>query len=416
MCGINGILRLVSDGPPVDREALLGTRDAMALRGPDGSGDWISADSGIGLAHNRLAIIELSPAGHQPMGWDDGRFQITFNGEIYNYEELRAGLVQEGVRFQSHSDTEVILALYAKEGASALSRLRGMYTLAIWDQRERSLILARDPYGIKPLYYTTIDGQFRFASQVKALEAVESTTRPVNPGGLVGFLLWGSVPEPHTFREGIHCLPAGHHLEVREGVVGEPRPHYDFTARPAPAEKIDVAAALEDSVRAHLVADVPVAVFLSAGLDSGLIAALAQRNLDQPLTTFTLKFDSFEGTPLDEAPLAAEVAKKLGTRHIERRVVRSDCPDLWPQALAAMDQPTTASTRSSSAASPPSKGSRSCSPAWEATSCSAATPRSATSRAGHAGPGVSEACGGSRRSGPGWLRASRPTSRSSAVC
>jgi asparagine synthase (glutamine-hydrolysing) len=335
MCGINGILRLSEAAPPIDRDELLRTREAMIFRGPDGAGAWVSDDGRMALASRRLAILDLSEAGAQPMASEDGRFRIVLNGEVYNFGELRRELEGDGVRFRSRSDTEVVLALYAREGTAMLSRLRGMYGLAIWDDREKTLLLARDPLGIKPLYFSTEGGCLRFASQVKALERSGAVSLDVDPAGLAGFLLWGSVPEPFTIRRSIQALPAGHHLIVREGRIGAPEPQ-----GPAQIEPLTPAAAVEDSVEAHLVSDVPVAVFLSAGLDSGLIAALACRHLPEPPATFTLRFEGLEGTPLDEAPLAAEVAKRLGTRHVERRMGRGELADLWTGAVAAMDQPS----------------------------------------------------------------------------
>ena len=335
MCGINGILRLADSAPPVDRDELLRTRDAMTARGPDGCGAWIADDGRMGLASRRLAILDLSEAGAQPMTSADGRFRLVMNGEIYNFLELRRELEAQGVSFRSRSDTEVVLTLYAREGVAMLSRLRGMFGLAIWDERERTLLLARDPLGIKPLYVSAAGGSLRFASQVKALERGGAISRETDPAGVAGFLLWGSVPEPFTIRKAVRALPAGHFLLVRDGAPSEPTPF----AVPQ-AEPMDPVAAVEDSVRAHLVSDVPVAVFLSAGLDSSLIAALARRHLPEPPTTFTIRFDALEGTPEDEAPLAAEVARRLGTHHVERRVGRADCADLWQGALAAMDQPS----------------------------------------------------------------------------
>ena len=337
MCGINGILRLTPGAEPVDREELVRTRDQMTARGPDGSGSWISSDGGVGLAHRRLAIIDLSDAGLQPMV--RGRYHIVFNGEIYNYRELRRELSGQGEQFVSHSDTEVVLALFAREGLRMLPRLRGMYAFALWDEVDRKLILARDPYGIKPLYYSIDSNHLRFASQVKALEAGGRIDDAIDPAGLTGFLLWGSVPEPHTLRRGVRCLPAGHYLVVEDGKPGSPRAHHRFDGERETGDG-DIARALEASVRAHLVSDVPVAVFLSSGLDSSLLAALASREVDPPPTTLTLKFDVFEGTPFDEAPLAAEVARALGTRHVERLVRGSDFMDLLPSAQAAMDQPS----------------------------------------------------------------------------
>ncbi len=335
MCGINGILRLSDTAPPLDRDELLRTRDAMAMRGPDGAGAWYSEDGLAALASRRLAILDLSAAGAQPMASEDGRFHAVLNGEIYNFLELRRELEAKGCRFRSRSDTEVILTLYAREGTAMLSRLRGMYGLAIWDGREKALLLARDPLGIKPLYLSTQGGCLRFASQVKALESGGAVSREVDPAGLAGFLLWGSVPEPFTIRREVRALPAGCHLLVREGRIGDPEPH-----PPRSVEPMEPAAAVEDSVRAHLVSDVPVAVFLSAGLDSGLIAALARRHLPEPPTTFTLSFDLLAGTPQDEAPLAAEVARVLGTRHVERRIGHADFASFWGDAIAAMDQPS----------------------------------------------------------------------------
>lgn len=339
MCGINGILRLHDQASPIDRDELIRTRDSMITRGPDAAGEWVSPNGWVGLGHRRLAIIDLSPTGVQPMHWESGRYSIVFNGEIYNYRELRAELERSGACFHSQSDTEVILALYAREGVAMLSRLRGMYALAIWDEQEHRLVLARDPFGIKPLYYAVQNGTLRFASQVKALEASRTISRECDPAGVVGFLLWGSVPEPFTIRRAIRALPAGHHLIVQDGRVGKPQPHHQLGNSSLPSQ-LSVASAFEDTVRAHLVADVPVAIFLSAGLDSSMLTALACRILPEPPLTFTLRFKSFANTPWDEAPVAAKVAHHLGTLHIEQTVERSDFPDLFLRAITAMDQPT----------------------------------------------------------------------------
>jgi asparagine synthase (glutamine-hydrolysing) len=316
------------------------------LRGPDGFGAWVSPCGRAALASRRLAILDLSPAGAQPMASADGHFHIVLNGEIYNFWELRQELERAGERFRSRSDTEVVLALYVREGAAMLSRLRGMFGLAIWDDVEKTLLLARDPLGIKPLYYSIHGGTLRFASQVKALEKGGAIPLDVDPAGLTGFLLWGSVPEPLTIRRAVHALPAGSYLKVEDSRITDPTPFYSFPPPPLPGrgegrrERGPGGEGLDDAVRAHLVSDVPVAVFLSAGLDSGLIAALARRHLPEPPTTFTLSFDRLAGTPLDEAPLAAEVARTLGTRHVERRVGREEFLGLWSGAVAAMDQPS----------------------------------------------------------------------------
>jgi asparagine synthase (glutamine-hydrolysing) len=343
MCGINGLLRLRDDAPPLDRDELLATRDHMARRGPDGEGAWIAGDGRVALAHRRLAILDLSPAGAQPMASPDGRLRIVLNGEIYNFRTLRAELERDGWSFRTQSDTEVLLALYARDGEAMLPRLRGMYALALWDAAASRLLLARDPLGIKPLYYAVAGGVLRFASQVKALAAGGGIPLAVDQAGVAGFLLWGSVPEPWTLRRAVRALPAGHLLRVEHGRVDGPIAFYRPAAEPPPEaalEATDLAAALAESVRDHLVSDVPVAVFLSAGLDSSLLAALACRALPEPPATFTLRFDALAGTPLDEAPLAAEVARRLGTRHVERTVRREEFLALWPAALAAMDQPS----------------------------------------------------------------------------
>ncbi len=339
MCGINGILRLSDGAPPIDGQEFLRTRESMASRGPDGKGGWFSARGEIALGHRRLAIIDLSAAGAQPLEWQGERYRIVFNGEIYNYKELRSELAAQGAAFRSRSDAEVIVALYARDGVAALPRLRGMYALAIWDDRERTLLLARDPYGIKPLYYAVTGQTLRFASQVKALECGGAIPLDCDPTGLTGFLLWGSVPEPLTIRRAVRAVPSGHYLIVARGHVGEPQPHYNWHQyKPEPA--IGLGEALAGTVTAHLVSDVPVSIFLSAGLDSALLTALACRVLHEPPVTFTLRFASYLGTDLDEAPMAARVARTLGTRHIERLVERDEFLKIWPQAIAAMDQPS----------------------------------------------------------------------------
>ncbi|HNZ96408.1 MAG TPA: asparagine synthase (glutamine-hydrolyzing) [Thermoanaerobaculia bacterium] len=336
MCGLNGILRLVPDASPPDREELRRTREAMAARGPDGEGEWRSPGGELALGHRRLAILDLSPAGAQPMTTPDGRYTVVCDGEIYNFRELRRELAAAGVSFRTASDTEVLLHLVARDGLAGLSRLRGMYAFALWDDAEKSLLLARDPFGIKPLYYAAGRGTFRFASQVRALTAGGAVGEQLDPAALAAFLLWGSVPEPWTIRRAVRALPAGHAVRVAAGRVGEPErlPVAPLAAPLAPA------AALAESVAAHLVADVPVALFLSSGIDSGLVAALARRALAEPPVAFTVTFEGWEGQARDEAPLACAVARSLGLRHVERRLGREEVAAHWAEALAAMDQPS----------------------------------------------------------------------------
>lgn len=337
MCGIDGMLRLDPQAPVLDLGALRRTRAAQARRGPDGEGEWVSPDGTVALGHRRLAILDLSPAGQQPMVSPDGAHVLILNGEIYNYRELRAELGNAARALPSTGDTAVVLALYARHGVAMLGRLRGMFALALWDAPRRRLLLARDPHGIKPLYYAVEQRTLRFASQVKALEA-GGVARDLDPAGSVGFLLWGSVPEPLTIRRAVRALPAGSSLVIDDGRVGEPQPYATNTDLAVPTTT--AAEAVEDAIRSHLVADVPVATFLSGGLDSALITAVARRHLPTPPRTFTLRFDRLIGTSADEGPLAAQLARQLGCPHEERVLGATDVAGLWEAGLAAMDQPS----------------------------------------------------------------------------
>ena len=349
MCGIAGSHAYLDVAPRVDRGELVRMNDRMVARGPDGSGLWLSEDDRTGFGHLRLAIIDLSEGGAQPMHSDDGRLTITFNGEIYNYRELRAELQARGRTFRSGSDTEVLLQLYAEYGAAMVSRLRGMFAFGLWDADKRTLLLARDPLGIKPLYWADDGWTVRFASQAKALLAGGAVSRDPDPAGIVGFHLFGSVPEPFTVWRSIQSLPAGTTLTVDATGPGIPQRYYDHTAalveRAASSlgsagSHARVAEAVRDSVRNHLVADVPVAVFLSAGIDSGaLLGTMAGLGV-RDITAVTLGFQEFEGLSLDEAPLAAEVAARYGARHIVRTVDRAEFERDLPALLDAMDLPT----------------------------------------------------------------------------
>ena len=224
MCGINGIFAYHSASSAPEEAELLATRDAMRVRGPDGSGAWWSGDRHCGLGHRRLSIIDLSDRASQPMTSEDGRSVVVFNGEIYNYPRLRVELEAKGARFRTTSDTEALLHLYARYGAEMVHQLRGMFAFAIWDEVRRGVFLARDPYGIKPLYTANDGWTFRFASQVKALLAGGHVSRDPEPAGIVGFHLFGSVPEPFTLYRDIRALPAGHTQWVDAAGPREPRP------------------------------------------------------------------------------------------------------------------------------------------------------------------------------------------------
>ncbi|MEJ6021303.1 asparagine synthase (glutamine-hydrolyzing) [Ramlibacter sp. PS4R-6] len=351
MCGIAGIYAFRASAPSVEREELRAVRDHMARRGPDGSGEWFSADGRVGLGHRRLAIIDLSERGAQPMASADGSVVVSFNGEIYNHRELRRELESRGRAFRSDSDTEVLLHLYELEGEAMLTRLRGMFALALWDGRKRSMLLARDAFGIKPLYYSSDGGTLRFASLVKALlrPGTPIDTAP-DPAGHVGFFLWGSVPSPWTLYRGIRAVPAGHALWIGPEQAGPPHPFCEVTsilaeaaANPARGTRDDalaaISAAVRDSIAAHHVSDVPVAVFLSAGLDSALIAALSA-NLGRPPRTMTLGFAEYAGTAHDEVPAAEALARSLGTDHATVAVRKEDFHAEEARLMEAMDQPS----------------------------------------------------------------------------
>ncbi len=359
MCGIAGLYAYLEVAPRASADELARMNLRMAARGPDGSGDWISGDGKVGFTHRRLAIIDLSERGAQPMHSADGGLTITFNGEIYNYRELKAGLEAKGRVFRSDSDTEVLLQLYEERGDAMVEALRGMFAFGLWDSRRRRLLLARDPLGIKPLYYADDGWTLRFASQAKALLASGAVTGEPDPAGIVGFHLFGSVPEPFTVWRNIRAVPAGATVVVDASGPHAPCTYYDVAAalarRSEAARNAEAAGreggtggarealrnAVHDSVRHHLVADVPVAVFLSAGLDSGaLLGTMAEIGVRDTVAV-TLAFDEFEGQAQDEAPLAAEVARRYGARHIVRRVTREEFERDLPALLDAMDLPTT---------------------------------------------------------------------------
>lgn len=318
MCGIAG---LTNATPPLLEEMV----ERLAHRGPDGNGVWTDPDSGLGLAQTRLAIIDLSPGGHQPMMSPCGRFAIVFNGEIYNYRELKKGLEDKGENFASASDTEVLLRLLMRDGRAALPRLVGMFALAFWDRREKSLLLARDATGIKPLHYAALpEGGIAFASELLALVHVPGVDTGVDRDALSAYLACLYVPAPKTIYRGIKKLEPGHWLSWRPGGAMEtgcwwqPRFAPDATMKNVGEAVEHVMPHLRQAVRGCLVADVEVGCFLSGGIDSGIIAALmaeAAKEAGGPMPrSFTMTFDE---AAYDERAEAAETAKAVGTRHQE---------------------------------------------------------------------------------------------------
>jgi len=343
VCGIAGV---VTAGRPLagstDVARLLAA--ALAHRGPDGEGTWTSPSGDALLVHRRLAIIDPGPDGAQPMAYAGGRYQIVFNGEVYNYRELRRDAEARGHRFATQSDTEVLLALVAHDGPSALARVRGMFALACWDASERSLVMARDRFGIKPLYVVMTPDRVACASELSALRAARLVDGEPSAAGVLGFLAWGSVIPPLTWQRGVEMLAPGTWCRWRDGrvergVFADARDVYRTDPAPQRSEREfrdDVGAAVRESVRAHLVADVPVGVFLSGGIDSGAIVSAATSAGVADLQTFTVGFDD----ATSEAERAKLVAAQFGTRHHELRIDASHVSADLPSILARFDQPT----------------------------------------------------------------------------
>jgi asparagine synthase (glutamine-hydrolysing) len=351
MCGIAGIYAYHYAANAVDRAELRRIRDHMAARGPDGLGEWYSQEERVGFGHRRLTIIDLSERGAQPMMSADGKLVVTFNGEIYNYRQLRASLEAKGHRFRTQTDTEVLLHLYAEKGEAMVHDLRGMFAFGLWDAEKSALLLARDPYGIKPLYYADDGWTVRFASQVKALLAGAKVSRDPEPAGWVGFCLLGSVPEPFTTYQEVRALPAGSTLWVDRVGTHEAKQYfsiadtYCLAEAASPSRKdedlqLGAREALLDSVRHHLVADVPVGAFLSSGIDSGALVGLMRDAGQLEIQTVTVAFDEFRGSSEDEAPIAADVASRYGTQHTTRVVTEQEFRNDLPKIIEAMDQPT----------------------------------------------------------------------------
>ena len=347
MCGIAGVLNLTNSRGQLERDAIA-MADSLAYRGPDDHGMWADTDAGIALTHRRLSIVDLSPAGHQPMVSADGRFVITYNGEIYNFQELRPELEARGVKFRGHSDTEVMLEAFAAYGVEAtVKRLIGMFTIGVWDRRDRTLSLVRDRLGIKPLYWAKFGKLFLFGSELKALRAYPGWSPSIDGSAVAAYMRHNCVPAPQSIYKGVRKLEPGTILTLAP--EGEPRIERFWDARAvaraglADPLRVDdneltdrLEVLLQDAVRRRMVADVPVGAFLSGGIDSSTVTALMKAANCGPVRTYTIGFDL---PGFDEAPHSAAVARHLGTDHTELTVTAKQALDVIPQLPDMYDEP-----------------------------------------------------------------------------
>lgn len=348
MCGVAGILNL--DQRPVSSHVLRAMTTAIAHRGPDGEGQWI--DGAIGLGHRRLAIIDLSPTGEQPMHTADGRFVISYNGEIYNYRELRAELESQGHRFRSTSDTEVLLQAITAWGLGALQRFNGMFAFALWDRKERKLTLARDRYGIKPLYYWSGGNQLLFASESKAFRAVPNFSSQLDSEGLFEYFTFQNFFTDRTLLKGVRILPAGCYLTVSPEAAPGTQPrltrYWDYafqepeTGRSEADYQDELDHLIQQAVKRQLVSDVDIGAYLSGGLDSGTVTAIAAQSLSY-MRTFTCGFDlsSVSGMELqyDERAASERMSYLFRTEHYEMVLKSGDMERVLPKLTWHLEEP-----------------------------------------------------------------------------
>ncbi|TCD04318.1 asparagine synthase (glutamine-hydrolyzing) [Erythrobacteraceae bacterium CFH 75059] len=350
MCGLAGFVTAGPLGPDA-MTALRRMTGRIAHRGPDSDGHWLDEARGVALGHRRLAILDLSEAGHQPMRSPSGRLVLVFNGEIYNHRELRARLEREGEApdWRGHSDTEVLLACMDRWGVrTALEQANGMFALAVWDRRSGVLTLARDRLGEKPLYYGWQDSTFFFASELKAIAAHPQFAAEVDRDSLAAFMSYGYVPAPLSIWKGIRKLPPAHLAEVEPDRCGSERVerYWDLAAiavqgasapfddTPELVDRLD--ALLRDAVGLRMEADVPLGAFLSGGVDSSLVTALMQSLASRPVKTFSIGFDE---RGYDESAHARAVARHLGTDHCELRVAPRQAQEVLPRLPTIWDEP-----------------------------------------------------------------------------
>lgn len=345
MCGITGVFH--RDGRPASAVVLKAMTDIIAHRGPDGEGSY--CDGPVGLGHRRLSIIDLTDAARQPMATRDGRYIITYNGEIYNFQELKAELSARGHIFHSSGDSEVLLVAFAEWGKGVLQKLNGMFAFAVWDRQERKLTIARDRFGVKPLYYTTVDGAFLFASEIKAFRGYPGFVNRMNIGGLTEYLTFQNFFTDQTVFAGVRLLPAGCLIEVATGTSSiEPQRYWDFHFQ-EPDAKVNETDAIDEldrlfrqAVNRQLVSDVDVGAYLSGGMDSGSITALAAQQLPF-MRTFTVGFDlnSASGVELgyDERSKAEHMSYLFKTEHYEMVLKAGDMERSLPNLAWHLEEP-----------------------------------------------------------------------------
>ncbi len=349
MCGIVGQFNFgATPDPERDRTLVLAMRDRIAHRGPDDGGLWASSDGRVVFGHRRLSIVDLSPAGHQPMSNEDGTVWITFNGEIYNHAELRESLrLDDRHKFRSRADTEVIIHLYEERQARVVESIDGMFAFGLWDAGRRRLLLARDRMGKKPVYYCVVAGRLLFASEIKALLGHPDVARRLDLVALNEYLTFSNVPEPRTMFEGIRKLPAGHTLVCDEHGrltierYWSPLDGNTWTPPANRGEAVEqVSALVKAAVKKRMMADVPVGAFLSGGVDSSTNVALMSKLVGTPLQTFTIEFTGFgPAENFHDVPYARQVAQMFGCNHSEVQVTAEQALAYVPQMVAAQDEP-----------------------------------------------------------------------------
>lgn len=343
MCGINGIYNYYDWSNPIDPAQIAAMNQLLESRGPDDQGIWHSDDASISLAHRRLSIIDLSPAGKQPMISNCGQYVISFNGEIYNFKALKSSLKQKD--FQSETDTEIVLALYKEKGIDFLQDLRGMFAIAIWDKQLEKLLLARDRAGQKPIYYTDQNNSFAFSSGLKSLLSLPWVEKKLNEEVLYDFLTYNQIAPPNTIFSGIKKLEPGHYLWVDKGGVKTSQAYWvpsfnRFNLNYFKSEEdlcAELRQRLKKSVEYRMLADVPVGAFLSGGVDSSAMVAYMQQMSNQAIKTYSIGFENQED--YDELKYADKVARKFGTDHHEKVVSVKDFKDFLPNVVSIFDEP-----------------------------------------------------------------------------